>query len=179
MNNKDIIARKYAKAFLNSFINKISLEEFEAIKKLKEFFTKHKKTLFFLSIPNINSEQKYTLLVELFKKFETSPHLNSLIKLLLEHKRIFLIKDVLEHILILYKKLKNIMLFDISSSHQLDKSSLEIIEKFLAAQTGKSIISQHKIDKDLVAGIRLKSESLLWEYSIQKQCEALRQQFKN
>ena len=175
MDNKEIIARKYAKAFLSIFIDKISLKDFNTIKKLEKFFSEHKKTLFFLSIPNISSEQKYTLLVKLFKEFETFEHLDSLIRLLLDHKRIFLIKDVLKHIIILYKELKNIMLFNITSSHQLDESSLEILEKFLATKTSKSIISQYKIDKNLIAGIRLKSYTLLWEYSIQKQCETLRQ----
>jgi len=177
MNNKDIIARKYAKAFLHIFIDKMTLNDFHTIKKLESFFSNHKKTLFFLSIPNINPEQKYTLLVKLLKQFEAFEHLEALIRLLLNHKRVFLIKDVLKQIILLYKELKNIMLFNITSSDQLDESSLEIIEKFLATNSGKNIIWQHKIDKNLVAGIRLKSDSLLWEYSIQKQCKTLRQQF--
>jgi len=69
------------------------------------------------------------------------------------------------------------MIFNITSSHHLDISDLEIIEKFLAFKTGKKIISHHNLNKKLIAGIRLESNTLLWEYSIYKQCETLRKQF--
>lgn len=177
MNNKQIVARKYANAFLNLYINDISEENFKAIKKLDTFFDNHKKSIFFLSVPNIENSQKEKLLAELFEKFGVKNLLKPLIDLLFEHKRIFLISEVLKHIKLLYKERKNIMMFNITSSHQLDDQDIEIIKQFLAFKTNKKIMSEYKIDKSIVAGIRLQSGTLLWEYSISKQCETLRKQF--
>ena len=177
MNNKQIVARKYANAFLNLYIDNISEEYFGSIKKLEKFFDSHKKAVFFLSVPNIENKQKEKLLNELFEKFSVKDLLKPLMRLLFAHKRIFLIDEVLKHIRLLYKERKNIMMFTITSSHQLDGQDLEIIKRFLAYKTGKKIVSEYSVDKNIVAGIRLQSSTLLWEYSISKQCETLRKQF--
>jgi len=47
MKNKHVIARKYAKAFLNVYLEDISLTDFNSIKNLSLFFIDHKKSLFF------------------------------------------------------------------------------------------------------------------------------------
>lgn len=176
MSNRQIIARKYAQAFLNIFKEEISFEDFNAIENLETFFRMHKKAIFFLSIPNITSEEKVKHLDELLKNFNLDI-LKPLVRLLIDQKRIFLIDDVLAQIIILYKILKNIMLFNIMTPHQLDKSDIQIIKKFLADKTGKIITSKVLLDKKLIAGLRLQSDTLLWEYSIHKQCERLRQKF--
>jgi len=67
---------------------------------------------------------------------------------------------------------------DLTARVKIDNQNLETIKKFLAHKTEKKIISDYKIDKSIVAGIRLQSSTLLWEYSVYKQCETLRKQFK-
>ena len=148
MNNEQIVARKYAKAFLNLYIKEISLEHYNAIKNIENFFRNHKTVLFFLSIPTISATEKEKNLYELLKKFDLTL-LKPLIKLLVTQKRIFLIDDVLTQILLLYKEIKNIMLFNIMSPHQLDKSDIKAIEEFLAEKTGKIITSEHRLDKKI------------------------------
>jgi len=177
MNNKNIIAQKYAKAFLNLYEDQVSIQDLNGIRKLEFFFQNHKKVIYFLSIPNILPETKEKLLGELFKEFNLDVLLKPLIHLLSGSKRLFLIDDILKHIKLLYKEQKNIMAFNISSSHEISNQDLEIIKNFLAYKTRKTILSRYNIDKNLVAGIRLQSNTLLWEYSILKQCETLRKQF--
>ena len=177
MNNRQIIARKYAKAFLNLYLDEVTSDDFNAIKHLAVFFSKHKKSLYFLSIPSIHTETKKEAIDELLKKFKLYHIFEPLVRTLISAKRTFLIYDILKEVVLLYKQRKNIMMFNIISSHQLDDSDVKIIEKFLAIKTNKKIMSQSAIDKELVAGIRLQSDTLLWEYSIYKQCEALRKKF--
>jgi len=177
MNNKDIIARKYAKAFLNLYEDQISIKHLNNIRKLEQFFYSHKKIIYFLSIPNILATTKEKLLSELFQKFNLEALLQPLINLLSNNKRLFLINDILKHIKLLYKEYNNIMRFAIISSHEMIPQDIEIIEKFLAYKANKTVISTYKIDKELIAGIRLQSSTLLWEYSIHKQYETLRKQF--
>jgi len=177
MNNKDIIARKYAKAFLNLYEDQISLEDLDNIRKLEHFFASHKKVIFFLSVPNIQTITKEKLLDELFQRFNLKTLLNPLVHLLSNSKRLFLIDNILTHIKLIYKKRNDITRFTITSSHEMPPQDIKIIEKFLACQTNKTIISTYNIDKKLIAGIRLQSDTLLWEYSIGKQCNTLCKQF--
>ncbi|MFC1842740.1 ATP synthase F1 subunit delta [Candidatus Dependentiae bacterium] len=177
MDNKKIITRKYAKAFLNLYLEKISVDLFNNIKKLEKFFDAHKTAVYFLSIPSIKRKTKEKILNELFEKFGLKNLFEPLIRVLATDKRLFLIDEIAKNIRLLYKERKNIMMFNITSSHQLGSQDLEIIEQFLASKTGKKIMSQYNIDKSLVAGIRLQSSTLLWEYSIKKQCVTLCEQF--
>jgi len=176
MNNRETIARKYAKAFLNIYIDDISFDQYKAITKLETFFKNHRKVVFFLSIPNITTEEKEKNLYELLSNFKLAI-LKPLIRLLINQKRIFLIDDVLTQIIILYKEAKNIMMFNIMTPHQLEESDILIIRRFLADKTEKIITWKYLKDKKLIAGLRLQSNTLLWEYSIYKQCERLRQKF--
>lgn len=177
IDNKKIISLKYAKAFINLYLDTISLDSFNNIKKLEKFFDTRKKAIYFLSVPNIKTETKCKLLAEIFEKFELEKILAPLIKILATHKRLFLIDEILKNIRLLYKENKNIMIFEITSSHQINTQDLEVIEKFLEFKTGKKIIYNYNLDKSLIAGIKLKSGTLLWEYSILKQCDSLRKQF--
>ena len=61
------------------------------------------------------------------------------------------------------------MEFSVLSAHDLDKKELTTIQHFLEEKTKKTIIYNHKINKDLIAGIRLLSNTLLWEHSIAQQ----------
>lgn len=173
MNSKSIVASKYAKAFLNVYIQQISIDNLNSIEKLIAFFDVHRKTIFFLSVPNIKRSKKEEILSQLFEKFDLNGPLRPLINILASQKRLFLINEILKYISLFYKKRKNIMMFNISISHKLDTQDLEIIEQFLSIKTGKKIMSQHSVDKNLIAGIRLQSNTLLWEYSIRQQCQTL------
>lgn len=177
IDNKKILSLKYAKAFVNLYIENISQESFDNIKKLENFFDTHKKAIYFLSVPNIKKETKSKLLNEIFERFKLSDLLLPLVKVLAQQKRLFLIDIILKDIRLLYKEQKNIMTFKVLSSHQINSQDLDIIEKFLEHKTGKKIIYYYNMDKSLIAGIKLQSSTLLWEYSIFKQCENLRKQF--
>lgn len=177
IDNKKILALKYARAFINIYIDSINLQSFDNIKKLEKFFDAHRKSIYFLSVPNIKTETKEKFLNQIFEKFELKTILSPLIKILGQHKRIFLIDEILKNIRRLYKEQKNIIIFKISSSHPIKQDDIAIIEKFLESRTKKKIITSHKLDKSLIAGIKIKSSTFLWEYSIAKQCENLRKQF--
>jgi F-type H+-transporting ATPase subunit delta len=177
IDNKKIVSLKYAQAFVNLYLEDISQESFSNIKNLEFFFDTHKKAIYFLSVPNIQKETKLKLLNEIFEQFKLENLLAPLVKVLAQQKRLFLIDEILKDIRLLYKERKNIMTFKITSSHQINEQDLEIIENFLENKTGKKIIYYYNIDKSLIAGIKLKSSTLLWEYSIFKQCDNLRKSF--
>ncbi|MGB8366998.1 MAG: F0F1 ATP synthase subunit delta, partial [Candidatus Babeliales bacterium] len=91
-----------------------------------------------------------------------------LLELLLNDNRAFLICDVLYYVCLLYRQYKNITKFAMISSHLLSEEDKKIIKHFLMQMTEQDIMYTTKIDKKLIAGIRLQSDTLLWEYSIRQ-----------
>ena len=170
------VARNYAIAFLNSFIDDISLDDFQAIRTVLRFFKKHKEILSMLHLPGLAVDTKISALHKLLEGLSAPESLKRLVTVLVEHKRIALTSDVLVRIVSLYKRRKKIASFTITSAHPLLDDELQSMQDFLAQKTGETILYDYAMDKNLIAGIRCQSETLLWEHSVRKQLHDLRRQ---
>lgn len=176
MSHEKAIARNYATAFLNSFFDDISLDDFSVMCKMITFWQERKQELVFLQRPWLTDEKKIEILNILLDNLSAPKVLGDLFALLVRHKRIALIRDVLGQICLLYREKKNILFFTITSTHPLSDEQLVVIKKFLAHKTGKTILFECAIDTKLIAGIRCQSGTLVWEYSVHKQLDDLRRQ---
>lgn len=170
------VSRNYAIAFLNSFQKDISVESLLKIREVSEFWRQNKKLFYFLDIPNFDNEKKIGVLKTFLDKFSAPSSLKDLIFLIVRHNRVSLIQSVLEKVCSLYMQRENILFFNIFSSHKLLDDELKSIQKFLSHKTGKTVLYDWSIDKNLIAGIRCQSETLVWEYSVSKQLNDLRRQ---
>lgn len=165
------IARKYAIAFLNIYIDQIDDQVFLNIENMLNYLRYNYDSISFFSLPNIGLAEK-TKLIDLFlKKFQLPEVFKRLILLLIKHNRIALLVDVCKYISYIYQDMTNSMKFEISTVCKLSKSDINILEEFLARKTGKRIIPTVKIDKSLIAGISMKSDLMLWEFSVSRQLE--------
>lgn len=170
---EQILARRYATAFLNVFGDSIDFDAFMAINEAKMFFAERKKVLYFLSLSTLASSEKARIMKQVFTVLDLPESFNILLTLLLHDKRAGLLYDVLQFIVKIYEQRNKIMDFTCTTSHEVDKKALEIMKRFLAQQTGNDIIYTYQIDKDLIAGIRLQSDTLLWEQSVEKQLRTI------
>ena len=171
------VSRNYAIAFLNSFENEISSEDFLKIREVRQLWQENKKVFYFLNLPGFDMEKKLGSIQEILKKMTAPDSLKELIFLLIRHGRASLIATVLDKVCSLYKERKNILFFTITSSHDISKEQLSLVQQFLAHKTGKTILYDWSIDKSLIAGMRCESETLVWEHSISRQLDDLRKQF--
>lgn len=172
---QQLLAKKYAKAFYNVFASSVSDQEFIIMCQAAVFFENNRHLLFFLTLHTIPASEKIAALVGLFEKFDLQgPAYQKLITLLVQDRRAFLIKDVLDQLCLLYQEHKNISIFDITSSHELSDDDLAVIQEYLAKVTQRVIMYAYAIDKSLIAGIRAQSDTLLWEYSIRKNLKQIR-----
>ena len=173
-----ITSRKYAQAFLNLFIDSITPEIYSQLVALQEYLRRHRNALIVFSLPHIPIEPKLKLLDELGIPLTPYAPLKKLFEILIKHDRAQLAPEVLNLICEYYRKRKNIISFEIQSSHELNEESVATIKKFLAHSTGKTIMGVQHVNTDLIAGLRMKSDTLLWEYSIRKQMNELAQTVK-
>ena len=170
-----VTSRKYAQAFLNIFMDSITPEVYSKMVALQSYLRSHRNALIIFSLPHIAVEPKLKLLDELGTQLAPSAPVKKLFEILIRHDRAQLAPEVLNKICEYYRARKNIILFDIQTSHELDEQSLGTIQKFLATNTGKQIIGTQHVNRTLIAGLRMQSDTLLWEYSIRKQMNKLTQ----
>lgn len=168
-----VLAKKYAQAFLNLYLNKISFNDYEALKKAAVYLKKNHAFFSLLNVQTISLEQKKSSLQKLFHELDVPEIITRLIELIVQHQRIFLIPALFDALVRGYEKRKKIISFTISSSHALQNNDLEILKNFLAKKTAAHIIYTFDINKKLIAGIRMKSDLFLWEYSVAQQLKMI------
>lgn len=169
------IAKKYAQAFISVFPKAFVFSDIKHIEIAQKFLQTHKKTLFFLQLPQFDYGRRKSMVIDLIDYFSLPQDFISVILLLIEHNRSFYIPDVLRWITKIYKDHLNSVEFSIQTPQEVDKNYIESIKQFLAHLTNKKIIGIPSINPYLIAGLRLQSNEHLWEYSIRKHIKALQQ----
>jgi ATP synthase F1 delta subunit len=171
---ENILAKKYAVAFLNLTIDSISQDDYYNLKTAAEYCKKNYTFFFLLNTPTIPITTKKTTLVTLLQQLNIPQSLQSLVELILKHQRVFLLPAIFEQLVRVYEQRKKIVPFTFYSSHTLDKNQCEILRTFLTKKTNCHITYKQSQSKKLIAGIRMQSDFFLWEYSVAKQLRALR-----
>lgn len=173
INNQLIIAKRYARAFLNVF--SLSHSDLNKLDNAINFLKQHPEITTFLKIPLLDSHIKLEALKEsVINSFELPNAFNSIIELLVRKKRSELLLQVLEQIKNDYQDQHAIQQFLILSSSELTDEQKKVLKQYLIEATGATITTSYDIDKKLIAGIRMQSGQLQWEYSIAKQLKKIR-----
>ena len=68
---------------------------------------------------------------------------------------------------------KNVAAFTITSAQELTQNQRTEVEQFLTQGTSKEVIPTYKLNKDLIAGLRMQSNAHLWEHSLKKYLRTL------
>jgi len=172
------LAFRYACAFLNVFIDQISADEAKKIYTMYTSLEQNRTLVFFLELPMIKPEEKINLINTLFKKSTLAEPLKRLVSLLIKQKRGLLLVPCLKYIWWLFQQRTNTLFFDMVSSHPLSFQEQQQVKNFLEHISKKKVLYDFKQNKLLIAGIRLQSDQLLWEYSINKLLQSVRQEFQ-
>jgi hypothetical protein len=98
-----------------------------------------------------------------------------LIKLLAAHGRISIFPDVMRHIFELYKKQNQFLFCTIKTSHELSANQKEVVATFVSKAAEKEIVFSVIIDRNLIAGIRVEGDEMVWESSVAHQLRAIEQ----
>lgn len=173
--NKYILSKKYARAFINVYGSIVKNENLEKLNKFKQFLENHKTALFYTQLISANDanniiKKEYS---DLINKFNLDKCFEKLIYLLISQKRIFLLPDVIQSIKKIIKEKLLIEEFTYVTTTELSDSQIQSITEFLSNRLNKNIIYKTKIDKKLIAGIKLYSDNVGFEKSIAQKLEAL------
>lgn len=170
------IAKRYAHAYLNVFGDQHTFQDFCSMWRASQFLSEHHSLLFYLSLPMINEVDKKRFIDLFFEKFHLFDSLKQLFYLLLKNKHIFLAPDTLRDIYGLYKIKHNIADLQVTSSIDLSESMMQEFKDFFTKLSGQKVVVRHTVNPALIAGVRMQTETLLWENSIAQQLRKLKQE---
>ena len=175
MNNTSFLARKYALAFTHCFAANFNRENIEQIAQAYQFFASHQRFSYLLNLSAINDSLKQEALEKiLITRFQLPAQpCKALIALLIAHSRTQLMGPILHIVHEFMMKEKNIESFTISSAQPLTQEQQVDLEQFLEQHTDATIVPTYKINKDLIAGLRVQSSTHLWEHSLKKYLRTL------
>ena len=170
INNETVLASRYAQAFFNEFGSFFMPEHLTALMHARSYFQQHTSICSLLKIPLIDDEIKIRALdTILIDQYHLPAQIEQLIRLLVHTKRAFLIVQVLRQLHVLYQIKAGIEVFKITSTTELTDEQKRTLIIFLQNKTGHTIQYEYKIDPSLIAGIRMMSDTHLWEYSVAQQ----------
>lgn len=171
---KDVLAKKYALAFLNTYYETIGDKCFESLLALRDFFKKNKKILMYLNIPSIPEEKKSDALDQILNALKTCNTINILARTLFKQRRIGILNNIVNHIIAQYRIRKNILAFKIFSSHQLEEKEKQIILSFLEKSVNATVLADFFVDKKLLCGIKILGDTMMFERSFAKRLEEVK-----
>jgi ATP synthase F1 delta subunit len=178
MVNQRVLAKRYARAFLDVYQDKFDTHFYDTLRSLEAYFAGKKTAHFFLKLSSIASAEKERILIEKISSFAFSGHeiacMKSLLGLLSASGRLFIIKTVLHEIIEIYRKRNNIVSCVVTTSHAVASHEIDRVVHFLQGALHKNVTYSHHVDTQLIAGIRAQGSTFLWEDSVAQQLRYMR-----
>ncbi|TET33957.1 ATP synthase F1 subunit delta [Candidatus Dependentiae bacterium] len=167
------IARKYARAFFAVFGDVVTDKLAQNIDQAVQFLSTHRRALFLFKVPVIDRSVKVRGLEEFCDRFALGKSIQKLLVLLLDERRSSKFVLVLRAISALYRKKNNMVAITVASSYTLTDEQRATIEAFMAQRIAGKKSYTYTIDPALIAGVRVYSDTFLWELSVAKQLRDL------
>ncbi|MBA0822776.1 hypothetical protein Goarm_019556 [Gossypium armourianum] len=146
------------------------------VEKVEKIFS-DSQVLEFFTNPTIDVLKKRQVLDEIVSSSELQPHTANFLNILVDAKRIDLIKEIVKEFELVYNELTDTELAVVSSVVKLESQHLAQIAKQVQKLTGaKNVRIKTMIDPSLVAGFTIRygsSGSKLIDMSVKKQLEEI------
>ncbi|KAG8369248.1 hypothetical protein BUALT_Bualt15G0131800 [Buddleja alternifolia] len=173
----DSAAGSYANALAEVAKSNNTLETTTAdVEKLDKFFS-NEEVLNFFTNPTIDEEKKRTIVDEISKSSGLQPHVANFLNILVDMKRIDLIREIAKEYELVINKWTETELAVVTSVVELEPQHLAQIAKEVQKLTAaKNVKIKTVIDPSLVAGFTIRygnSGSRLIDMSVKKQLEEI------
>lgn len=160
-----ILAKKYAKAFVAAYKKQLTSDDMVNIDRSLRALKSNKAALAFLHLVPGACQMSHVF-DRFLEHFGLDKILHGLIALLAEHKRLWLIPEILEALGQHYKESHGITSCIVTSAGDLDADQKAMTADIIAKKFGKNAEIIYRIDKRLIAGIRIQTPEVLWEHSV-------------
>ena len=172
-------SERYAKSLLSISIDENYVDEVKSdIDLIIKYFDESRDILNLYSSPIIPINNKVKITEKIFDG-KLNKHTLNLLYNLIYRKRDNLIITILEKFKELYNIHMNIEESVISTTFELDNESLDVVKEFANNVTGKKIILQNTIDKNVLGGFNLKIGDKMIDCTVSSKINELRKKLIN
>ena len=172
-------SERYAKSLLSISIDENLVDEVKSdIDLIIKSFDESRDILNLYSSPIIPINNKIKITEKIFDG-KLNKHTLNLLYNLIYRKRDNLIITILEKFKELYNIHMNIEESVISTTFELDNESLDVVKGFAKKVTGKKIILQNTIDKNVLGGFNLKIGDKMIDCTVSSKLNELRKKLIN
>ncbi len=160
-------SERYSRALYELSKESSELEKTEGdLKNFKHLFDNSSELKNFIQNPTQSKNNQNYAIKILSDKLGFSKNLKNFFSLLIEKRRIFFIKKIVDSFLRLCSKKRGEIKASLISSKELSKSELEQINKDLSKSIGSNLIFEYTVNKDLIGGLKLQLGSYMIDTSI-------------
>ena len=147
----------------------------EDVKKFQSLYNSNSEIKNFIQNPTYLIETQNKVLDILSEKLSFSKNLKNFFLLLIEKRRIFFVKKILDNFLKLCSKNRGEIEASLISSKELSSNELENISKELSSSMGSTIKFNYKVNRGLIGGLKLQLGSFMIDTSIKNKLKKYEQ----
>ncbi len=169
-------SERYSRALFE--VSKEARESEKAESDLKNFLSIYDNTIElqnFLQNPTKNLSTQKQVVNLLSDKLDFSKNLRNFFLLLIDKRRLFFVKKIIETFMKLCSKKRGEIKASLTTSKQLSESELQHISKELSSSIGSTVKFDYKVDKDLIGGLKLQLGSFMIDTSIKNKLKKYKQ----
>jgi len=172
---------RYARAYAEVAVkNKLNPEKTVAeFQQMSDVVNGSRELRNVLQNPAVSREQKLKLLDSIIQHIGASKMLRNFLAVLIDHRRIGNIGDVLEQFKQELDRRMGIADAKVSSVRELSSAEKKSLEQQLAAITGKTVRATYSQDAGLLGGVLVRVGSTIYDGSVQGRLQRMRQELAN
>jgi F-type H+-transporting ATPase subunit delta len=125
--------------------------------------------------PFINAAKKSVLLDEVLERTGTGPKASRFLKLLLHHKRLELLPDIMAELPQAWSEKHGVVTYGVTSAVSLTAAQSDRLAKCLEASEKKPVRLVFKIDPEVVGGLALRKGHIVYDASVEGGLTALKE----
>jgi F-type H+-transporting ATPase subunit delta len=172
---------RYARAYAEVAVkNKLNPEKTVAeFQQMADVVSSSRELRNVLQNPAVSREQKLKLLDSIIQHIGATKMLRNFLAVLIDHRRIGNIGDVLEQFKRELDRRMGIADAKVSSVRELSSAEKKSLEQQLAAITGKTVRATYSQDAGLLGGVLVRVGSTIYDGSVQGRLQRMRQELAN
>ena len=172
---------RYARAYAEVAVkNKLNPEKTVAeFQQMADVVNNSRELRNVLQNPAVSREQKLKLLDSIIQHIGATKMLRNFLAVLIDHRRIANIGDVLEQFKQELDRRMGIAEAKVSSVRELSSAEKKLLEQQLATITGKTVRATYSKDASLLGGVLVRVGSTIYDGSVQGRLQRMRQELAN
>jgi F-type H+-transporting ATPase subunit delta len=164
------VAEPYAQALMSVAQSNDAIDRFgDDLRSLLNLIESSQDLREFLANPIVKEPVKKEVLRRVAGE-DSHPYLVNFLMLLVDKRRVIFLEKICEQYLELLRKLKNVVLAEVSSATELNDSQRQAVADKVKALTGAQAVElKTKVDSDLIGGVVIKVGSQVFDASLRGQ----------